>query len=486
MTGFTIKRARRAHARLRLGVSSVSGGGKTMGSLRVAKGIIQFLLDTGQIEGGFDGKIALIDSERKSAQLYASVVPFDTIELEPPYSVDRYQQALEAIERAGYAVCIFDQISHAWAGPGGQLEWIDALKAKATNHISPWSKITPVQQEFYDRMLRSPMHIIATMRAKSEWVIDDVVVDGRTKKVPRKIGLSPVQREGIEYEFTAMLDIELESHMATSSKDRTQLFDGRSTLLDEACGRRLAEWLMSGEAIQLMEAPKADSAATPDNGKAEADAKRKKLIGELEDGVEDLKLSFIECSTLPDLAGQFDKGQKFVRKFLPDLGAEVLQPHMAGLVAEKDLRKAAIENSQQTKSILIDEKGVVVGEVAAVLQPGETVKIGAIEYEVGALASKSEFASVFYSKPKEAPAGGDLLGGGLPNRMAIEDVKKLASFAVNEGLSDAETLEALGVKDIAELPQNGYAEASEKIMQAARAKLNSGKPARAKREKAAA
>jgi single-strand DNA-binding protein len=83
-----------------------------------------------------------------------------------------------------------------------------------------------MQQEFYDRLLRSPMHIIATMRAKTEYVIDEVVGDGgRVKKVPRKIGMAPVQRDGIEYEFTACLDIDLEGHTATASKDRTRLFN---------------------------------------------------------------------------------------------------------------------------------------------------------------------------------------------------------------------------------------------------------------------
>lgn len=423
-TGFQIKRARRSHARLRMALAAVSGAGKTMGALRMAKGLVQRLIDMGVLEGTIEGKICLIDSERKSAQLYADVCPFDTIELEPPYSVDRYQQAIAAVERAGYVVCVIDQISHAWSGPGGQLEFVDALKARGGNQMSPWAKVTPIQQEFYDRMLRSTMHIIVTMRCKSEYVIQEVQDGNRIKKVPVKIGLSPVQRDGIEYEFTTCLDIDLESHMATASKDRTRLFMDKQTFIDESVGARLGDWLQSGEAIQLMEAPKEEAAAATGasgvepqagaGGKAEADAKRKALIRDLEDGVEDLKLSFLECSTLPDLAAQFDKGQKFVRKFLPDLGAEMLQPHMAGLVKDKDLRKDAIAKaaaaSTQEKTILIDAKGVVLGEFDGVLQPGETAKIGAFEYEVGALSSKSEIASVYYAKCKEA-AEGDLLAG---------------------------------------------------------------------------
>lgn len=332
---FQFKRAQRFQARLRLGLSAVSGGGKTMGGLRLAKGIVEALIDAGQVQGGLEGKIAVIDTERKSASLYAHIVPFDTLELEPPYSIDRYQQAIDAAERAGYVVCMIDQISHAWAGPGGQLEWIDTLKAAAKNAISPWAKVTPVQQEFYDRLLRSPMHIIATMRAKSEWVIEDQVdAGGRVKKVPRKIGLSPVQREGIEYEFTTMLDIELESHAATASKDRTSLFMDRQTRLDEATGRKLAEWLISG--------------ATPAPNVAEEElAKARK---ELEEHTEDFIKGLALCATLPDLAAHFDKAQKDLRTFAPRVGSDAVKPHLDKLIAEKDKRKKTIQNPPPEKA----------------------------------------------------------------------------------------------------------------------------------------
>lgn len=403
---FGFKRARRAQARLRLGVSAVSGGGKTMGALRLAKGIVQALIDTGQIEGGIDGKIAVIDTERKSASLYAHVVPFDTLEMEPPYSVDRMQQALMAAERAGYAVCIIDQISHAWAGPGGQLEWIDTLKASAKNAISPWAKITPVQQEFYDRLLRTPMHMICTMRAKSEWVIEDVVGEGgRVKKVPKKIGLSPVQREGIEYEFTTMLDVELESHMATASKDRTGLFMDKQTRLDEETGRKLAEWLITGE--------KADAAQhdQASNANAAAEAQRAADLKALTDGVDDLELSFVDCKTLPDLADQFHKAQTFVKSFVAKLGAEEVKPFLDRVVAAKEARKTAIGN----------------------------------------------------------PAAGQDELSGL-ERVTPDDVVKLEKIATDNGFTPAQAYEILGVKRFGDVARGSYAIAVEKLQAAGKAK----------------
>lgn len=428
MSGFSFQRARRSQARLRLAIVAVSGGGKTMGSLRVAKGLVEGLIDMGVLEGGLEGKIAMIDSERKSASLYADVVPFDTLELEPPYSVDRYQQAVDAAERGGYVVCIIDQISHAWAGPGGQLEYVDALKAQSRNAMSPWAKVTPMQQEFYDRILRTPMHVIATMRAKSEWVIDEIMVDGRVKKVPRKIGLSPVQREGIEYEFTSCLDVDLEAHMATASKDRTRLFMGRQTMLDEVCGRKLAEWLQTGEATTVEPAPAstaaASSSATSSSGALPGGDDRQKVLARLDDEVTDFELGFLDCSTLPDLAAHFDKAQKHVRGYVKALGAEAVKPFVDRVIAAKDTRKAMMA---------------------------------------------------------PAPAG-DLLAGAISDKISVEEMKRLASFAQNEGLNEEEALAALEVKALADLPAGAYAAGSEKIMKAARAKIAAAKPpAKAKR-----
>lgn len=428
---FQFKRAHRIQARLRLGLSAVSGAGKTMGSLRLAKGIVQTLIDTGQIEGGLEGKIAMIDTERKSAALYAHVVPFDTLELDPPYSVDRYMQAIDAAERAGYVVCIIDQVSHAWSGPGGQLEWVDALKAGARNQMSPWAKVTPVQQEFYDRMLRSPMHIIATMRAKSEYVIEETLVDGRKKNIPRKIGLSPVQREGIEYEFTTMLDIDLESHMATATKDRTSLFMDRQTRLDEDTGRKLTEWLISGAAA-APEQPKQPAPSTTGNAGA-GDKSPAEILQELDDNVSEYELAFLELTTIPELAAHFDKGQKEVRGFVSKLGAEAVRPFVARLAASKDKRKEAIQKSN-------------------------------------------------------APAAGtDLVSQIDPNKMSVEDVKKLESLGANEGLSVEEIYHACKAQNLAELRKDQYAWCTDEIVKAGRAKkATPAKGSRAKKERAAA
>lgn len=232
---FQIKRATRKQARARIALCGPSGSGKTLGALLLAKGI--------------GGRVGLIDTERRSASLYANVIPFDVLELEPPYSPARYCEAIAALEQHGSEIIIIDSLSHAWSGQGGLLERVDQMKATAKNAMSPWAKATPEQQRLVDTILRSPAHLICTMRVKTEWVLDESNVNGQRRTAPRKVGLAPVQRDGIEYEFTTTLDITHE-HLASPSKDRTGVFGEVGVdayLLTEQHGKALSVWLAEGE-----------------------------------------------------------------------------------------------------------------------------------------------------------------------------------------------------------------------------------------------
>ena len=220
------KKAERKQARLRLALAGPSGSGKTYSALQMAKGL--------------GSKIAVIDTEHGSASLYADVAEFDTMELHPPYSPERFIEAIQAAESAGYEVLIIDSYSHEWTGAGGCLEINDEIaKAKYKgNTWSAWNETTPRHRRLIDKMLTSPLHIICTMRSKTE------TVQGEGKKVV-KLGLKSEQREGTDYEFTVVLDVSHDGHMAVASKDRTKLFENPE-LITEETGRRLLDWLNCG------------------------------------------------------------------------------------------------------------------------------------------------------------------------------------------------------------------------------------------------
>jgi len=231
-----IRKAERKKAKLRLGIAAPSGAGKTYSALLLAFGL--------------GGKVGLIDTEHGSGDLYAHLGDYDIIGIEAPYTVAKYLQAVKTFEQAGYSVIIIDSLSHAWAGDGGLLDKqgkiADSGKA---NGFAAWRTITPEHNALVEAMLRSPCHIIATMRAKQEYVLE---TGANGKQTPKKVGLAPVQRDGMEYEFTVMLDVDM-NHVASASKDRTGLFDGAYFKVTRETGEKLLGWLETGTAPEVFE-----------------------------------------------------------------------------------------------------------------------------------------------------------------------------------------------------------------------------------------
>ncbi|MEX5734683.1 ATP-binding protein [Providencia hangzhouensis] len=225
-------KALRKKAKLRLALTGPSGSGKTYGALEIAKGL--------------GGKTAVIDTEKGSASLYSDRFNFDVLELDPPFTPERFIEAIGAAQEAGYDNLIIDSITHEWSGSGGCLELLDGLaKAKYRgNTWSAWSEITPRHNAFLDAILRSDLHIIATMRSKTETAQVD---KGNGKKGVDKLGMKSEQRDGVEYEFTTVLDLNHETHTAMASKDRTGLFSNSEvTQLNESTGKKLMDWLNDG------------------------------------------------------------------------------------------------------------------------------------------------------------------------------------------------------------------------------------------------
>jgi hypothetical protein len=323
-----IQRAERRHSRLRLAVTGASNGGKTYTSLELAFGIVEELISRGVLAGTLEGKVGVVDTERKSAQLYAHLGPYDTVDLGPPYTVARYVQALALLERAGCAVITLDSISHAWDGAGGVLALLDSFQA-GEKFSAYGTAVKPAQNEFVDAMLRSPCHIIATMRSKTAWVLEDQekrTSSGgvRTVKAPRRIGMAPIQRPGIEYEFTTMLDLDTDTHQARVLKNRCPVFaDWTPKVLTREHGRRLAAWLMEGAPLpaeQVSGSPLERAQAVHAAGLR----------------------AFERAQTLPDLAVAFEVAQRDLRAFPPAVPAEAIRAMLDTLIAAKDARKLAL------------------------------------------------------------------------------------------------------------------------------------------------
>ena len=226
-------KAQRTQARLRLALCGPSGSGKTYSALLIAQGLAP------------DGRIAMIDTERGSGALYSHLVDYDVAPLAPPYTPDRYIERIRLAGESGYQVLIIDSLSHAWVGEGGILDLHDRATqaSRSGNSFAAWREVTPRHNALVDALLGVDLHVIVTMRTKTAYDLSD---DGNGKKRPIKVGLAPVQRDGLEYEFTVVMDLSVEGHVATAAKDRTGLFDGAHWVPVKATGEALRGWLDSG------------------------------------------------------------------------------------------------------------------------------------------------------------------------------------------------------------------------------------------------
>jgi len=220
------RKAERQKTKMRLGIAGPAGSGKTYSALLIAFGIGE--------------KVAMIDTENGSGDLYAHLGDYDILRLSAPYTPEKYIEAIKTAEKAGYDTIIIDSLSHAWAGEGGLLDLqgkiMDSGKA---NSYTAWRFVTPKHNALVEAMLQSPSHIIAAMRSKMEYV-QSQSTDGKTEI--KKVGLAPVQRDGMEYEFTVFFELN-HQHVAVATKDRTTLFDGKYFVPSKKTGEVIKQWV---------------------------------------------------------------------------------------------------------------------------------------------------------------------------------------------------------------------------------------------------
>ena len=225
------QRATRKKAKLRLALFGPSGSGKTYSALLIAQGL--------------GGKVALIDTEQGSGELYANLCEYDVAPISAPFGPQKYIDLIHEAERSGYNVIIIDSISHAWAGDGGLLDIHDKAtkSSNSKNSYNAWREVTPLHNKLVDAMLQSKAHIIVTARSKVAYEQQE---NDRGKKVPVKIGLAPIFREGLDYEMTVCFELAIDGHIATTTKDRTSIFDGKYFTPSLATGQELVGWLEGG------------------------------------------------------------------------------------------------------------------------------------------------------------------------------------------------------------------------------------------------
>lgn len=230
-----LKKATRQQAKLRIWLSGPSGSWKTYSALQIAYWLC-----------GDWQKIALIDTENWSGELYSHLWDYNVLTLTAPFSPERYIEAIKTCENAGIEVIIIDSITHEWDWPGGIIEISNNMQG---NSFTNWWKLTPRHNAFINAILQSTCHILTTVRRKQEYAINK---DEKTwKSTVEKLWLKEITREWFEYELTINFDIDRENHLATASKDRTWLFEWRDFfLLTKEVWNEIREWNLSWKSIE--------------------------------------------------------------------------------------------------------------------------------------------------------------------------------------------------------------------------------------------
>lgn len=241
----TFQKATKKQLKARIALLGPAGSGKTYTSLRVAYAL-----------AGPEGKVAAIDTEHRSLSKYVGEAPdgkpwdFDVLELSS-FSPDSYIEGIKAAEAAGYDVLVIDSLSHAWAGKDGLLEFVDETARKnrirsgssSENTFNAWREATPKHNALVETMLASRLHLIVTMRVKQEYVQEK---DSNNKTTVRKIGLQPVQRDGLEYEFDVIADLDADNNLIVSKSRCSALHGKLFSKAGPEIARTMLAWLSSG------------------------------------------------------------------------------------------------------------------------------------------------------------------------------------------------------------------------------------------------
>lgn len=242
------EKAIKQEAKLRLAIAGPAGSGKTYTGLTIAQGLAN------------GGKIAVVDTEHGSASKYADLFLFDVMEMFPPFHPDRFVEAIREAQEAGYSVIVLDSLTHAWNGTGGLLELVDkfAAQSNSKNTFAAWKQGTPIHNKLVDKMIQSDIHVIATMRTKQDYVLE---LDDRGKQKPVKVGMAPVQREGFEYEFDVVMNMDIDNQGVITKTRCPALTGGVYKKPGKEVSDILLQWLSGAPVVRATPVPRAETPA---------------------------------------------------------------------------------------------------------------------------------------------------------------------------------------------------------------------------------
>lgn len=229
------KDATQADVRMKMALAGKSGAGKTLGALKIAKGLINDMT-----------KVGIAQTEAGRAQCYLNQIgKFKVLEMTPPFSPQAFIDVITKAEAAGLKCLIIDSLSDEWAGIGGALSIHSQVSEVTKNSYTAWGKVTPIHDAVFNKILQSPIHIICTLKKKTEYIME---TNDKGKQAPKRVGVKDIAREDTEYKWILQLDLDQEGNTAKASKDNTSLFQGKEPFkISEQTGAAIRAWCLQSQ-----------------------------------------------------------------------------------------------------------------------------------------------------------------------------------------------------------------------------------------------
>ncbi|HDR4881371.1 TPA: AAA family ATPase [Bacillus cereus] len=296
---FQVTQAKREKMKAVIGFIGCSGSGKTGSSLLTAFGMMQEAYPN-LTEEELWKKIGVIDTEHERSKLHVGLVygeskigNFLHINFTPPYTTERYNEAVQVMKNAGAEVLIIDSLSHNWQGEGGIIETHGEMSG---NSFQNWGKLSSETTKLIKTLTQNNVHILATLRTKTEYVVEP---DAKGKMAPRKVGTKPVQKDEMEYEFMLNFVIDID-HVANTSKDNTQMFEGNPQKITTEVGRKLYQWLELGIDVKAEEENERNNLIAQIKGIASTSEDATKMLSEIEcktnQKLEDFNMKYLKVA----------------------------------------------------------------------------------------------------------------------------------------------------------------------------------------------
>lgn len=247
------KEASHSDVRMKMAVAGKSGAGKTLGSLKIAKGLVNDIT-----------KVGVAQTEAGRSQCYINQIgKFKVLEMTPPFTPESFISVIELAEKSGLKCLIIDSLSDEWAGIGGALELHSDVSEVTKNSFAAWKKITPRHDAVFNKILQSNIHIIATIKKKTDTILETI----NGKQVPKKVGVKDIAREDTEYKWILQLDLDQEGNLAKASKDNTGVFQGKPPFqITEQTGAAIRSWCLQTKGNEHVGTESRNATGAPGEG----------------------------------------------------------------------------------------------------------------------------------------------------------------------------------------------------------------------------